>query len=561
MKRKKIFIFCIAVFLTTLHANSQESANGGLFGDMTEIVFSFEENNPQKIAELSRIISIDSRRGSEIRAYANAEEFAEFLRRGYRYTILEKDHEKALTMAGCMAEMANWDRYPTYDVYLQMMQNFSNSHPDICLIDTIGTSVNGRLILCAKIADSVNSDPNEPQLFFNSTIHGDEITGFILMLRLIDHLLSNYGTDDEITKLVNTTQIYINPLLNPDGTYAGGNNTVSDATRYNANYKDLNRNYPDHWSTSPLNAVQRENTAIMNYAGSHHFVLGATIHGGAEIFNFPWDGFESGDRRIADYSWWMQTGRKFVDTCRRYGGNSHYTSDDPSGCTVGGDWYVISNGQQDYMTFYHRMRIVTIEVSESKKLSTSKLNTYWDMHRRPLINFMKEIHKGIRGMVVDSVTGQPLKAMLSISNLDCDSSEVFSRNQGDFYRLLLPGTYTMTASAPGYSPKSMTVTVGNDTATNVTFELSNANTQDINAAHGHEKTKLSPNPCLRHLDVSGNGITGYRIFNTLGTSVLQKEFSARSSVRIDVSGLRKGLYVMEILKQDSPKEIRKFLKK
>lgn len=559
---EKYFKSCLAAILLAATATAQNTVND-LFGNKTEIVFSFEESNSEKISELSRIISIDNRRGSEITAYANAEEFAEFLREGYRYTVLEKNCDKALTMASSVADMAGWDRYPTYGVYLQMMQDFATSYPDLCRIDTIGTSVDGRLILCAKIADSVNTDPNEPQLLFNSTIHGDEITGYILMLRLIDHLLSNYGTDAEITKLVNTTQIYINPLLNPDGTYAGGDSTVSGATRYNANRKDLNRNYPDHWSTSPLSSVQRENTAMMNFAGNHHFVLAGTLHGGSEIFNFPWDSFESSERRIADYNWWVQAGLNFADTCRKYGGNSHYTSNDTRGYTAGGDWYVIHNGQQDYMTFYHRMRIVTIEVSTSKKLATSKLNTYWNMHERALINFMKEIHKGIKGMVVDSVTRQPLEAMLSIENHDYDSSEIFSRPQGDFYRLLLPGTYTMTATAPGYRPKTMTITVGNDTATNVVFELSDGNggTQGLGDARKSEKAKLSPNPCQKHLDISGDGMTGYRIFNALGASLSQKDFPTRASVRIDVSGLPKGLYIVEILKQDSPKEIRKFVKK
>ena len=55
---------------------------------------------------------------------------------------------KSLTMATTLAEMYRWDRYPTYDVYLDMMRHFVETYPDLCRVDTIGKSVRGRLILC-----------------------------------------------------------------------------------------------------------------------------------------------------------------------------------------------------------------------------------------------------------------------------------------------------------------------------------------------------------------------------------------------------------------------------
>ncbi len=71
------------------------------------------------------------------------------------------------------------------------------------------------------------------------------------MLRLIDHLLRGYGDDPEITALVDETEIWINPLANPDGTYFGGDDTVADAIRYYTTTGggdsgvDPNRNFPD----------------------------------------------------------------------------------------------------------------------------------------------------------------------------------------------------------------------------------------------------------------------------------------------------------------------------
>ena len=175
---------------------------------------------------------------------------------------------KAITMATTLEEMDTWDKYPTYEVYMAMMQRFVDSFPDLCHVDTIGTSVQGRLILSLAITGSDLNDMYRPEFFYSSTMHGDEVTGFYLMLRLCDTLLRSYGTSQEITSLLDRTRICINPLSNPDGTYRGGNNTVARAMRYNANYVDLNRNYPDPFGTDPLEPLQPENEAMINYVSA-----------------------------------------------------------------------------------------------------------------------------------------------------------------------------------------------------------------------------------------------------------------------------------------------------
>ena len=53
------------------------------------------------------------------------------------------------------------------------------------------------------------------------------------------------GSDPQVTRLLDSTVVWINPLANPDGTYHGGNNSVNGAWRYNANSVDLNRNFAD----------------------------------------------------------------------------------------------------------------------------------------------------------------------------------------------------------------------------------------------------------------------------------------------------------------------------
>jgi len=297
---------------------------------------------------------------------------------------------KSLTMATTLAEMYRWDRYPTYDVYLDMMRHFVETYPDLCRVDTIGKSVRGRLILCLAITGTAETDIYRPEFFYSSTMHGDEITGFYFMLRLCDTLLSSYGTSPQITALLDRTRVYINPNANPDGTYAGGDNSVSRSIRYNANYVDLNRNYPDPFGTDPLDTLQPENRAMIDYVSQHRFEVSANLHGGSEVMNYPWDSFTSRERPVENADWWKAVCKRFVDTCRQRS-RSIFTDVNSQGYIAGGDWYVISNGRQDYMNYYHNMREMTMEVSSEKKLPSENLQRYWNIQGDALINYIKEV--------------------------------------------------------------------------------------------------------------------------------------------------------------------------
>lgn len=299
---------------------------------------------------------------------------------------------KGLLMADSVDQMSDWTHYPTYDTYVSMMRLFAENFPSICRLDTIGLSVQNRLILAVKISDNVASDePDEPEFFYSSTMHGDELAGFHFMLHLIDTLLNSYGSASDLTDLVNSTEIFINPLSNPDGTYYGGNHTVASSRRNNANNIDLNRNFPDPFLPPSKAPLQAENIAMIDYVSNHHFLLSANLHGGSEVMNYPWDSFTSWNRPHPEADWWQEVSARFVDTCRLVNPNL-FTGVSNSGYIAGGDWYVIHYGRQDYMNYYHNMLEMTMELSMSKKLSSDKLHDYWAAQYQSLINYIKEIH-------------------------------------------------------------------------------------------------------------------------------------------------------------------------
>ena len=114
-------------------------------------------------------------------------------------------------------------------------------------------------------------------------MHGDELSGYVLSLRLIDYLLNNYGDNNKVTYLIDEIDIWINPLANPDGAYYGGNQNVWSAIRYNSNFIDLNRNYPDpedgpHPDGNPY---QQETNIFLGLNDTINFNMALQIYSGS----------------------------------------------------------------------------------------------------------------------------------------------------------------------------------------------------------------------------------------------------------------------------------------
>ncbi len=446
----------MAGFVFQVYGQGREDAISKLFKDRIELYFKFELKSPKDINLISHTISIDNIKGNEVFAYANKKEFGKFLDMGYTYIPLtppSMENIPVMKNSVDLKSISDWDFYPTYTAYVDMMYQFQTDYPDLCQVFSIGQTTDGRELLFARISDNVGQEEGEPQFMYTGTIHGDETTGYILLLHLIDYLLSNYGTNADVTNLVNNLDIWINPASNPDGTYAGGNNTVYGATRYNANGVDMNRNYPDPAAgPHPDGEVwQPETVAFMALAEANHFSLSCNTHGGAEVCNYPWDTWSN---LHADDSWWYYVCREYADTVHA-NAPSGYLNDFDNGVTNGYAWYTITGGRQDYMTYFHQDREFTLELSNTKTPPASQLPTFWNYNYRSLLNYMKETLYGISGTVTDASTGNPIMAEVYIENHDMDSSMVFSREStGKYFRPVYAGTYDVTFSAYGYYPQT-----------------------------------------------------------------------------------------------------------
>ncbi len=469
-----------------------------------EVYFKFQIGSHAETASLTNIISIDNVAGNVVYAYANKAEFNQFMKRKIPFEVLTppglepvqikmSDYsEYGKTKNGPLGKTAAvlaWDAYPTYDGYVTMMNTFAQNYPALCKVEEMGTSIQGRKIVSVKISDNVAQDEKEAKFLFESSIHGDEVCGYVLMLRLIDYLLTNYQTDARVKRIVDNLEIWINPLANPDGTYRQGNGSVTGAVRYNSNNVDLNRSFPSPAGASEAQQ-QPETVVYMNFSKKHHFTLSADFHGGAEVACYVWGCWS---RNHADRNWWMYVSKEWADTAQANGPAGYFAGTSSTGYINGYQWYVVNGERMNWEGYWQQCRDLTIELSTTKLLAATNLPLYWNYQYKSFLNYLEQALYGVRGTVTDSITGQPLAARVW-ANHDVDSSHVFARLPwGDYYRLLNAGTYTLTFMAMDstagrldtatYYPKTISnVVIVNKQATTLDVKLRRKTTGAISTA-------------------------------------------------------------------------------
>nr|MBN2278305.1 carboxypeptidase regulatory-like domain-containing protein [candidate division Zixibacteria bacterium] len=481
----------------------------------SEAYFKFTIDSREELGKITKLISIDNVEGNTVFAYANERQFQDFRDLGYSITVLP--HPGTLIepeMAVSKDDIKAWDSYPTYTAYVDMMYEFESDFPGLCEIVNAGQTVEGRDILFARISDNLGSEEDEPEVMFTSTMHGNETTGYILMLRLIDSLLNAYGTDSLVTRLVDSCEIWINPLANPDGTYAGGNSSVSGATRYNANGVDINRNFPDPQDGDHPDGYpwQPETIVMMNLAEANKFVISANFHGGAEVVNYPWDTWST---LHADNQWYIDVSQAYADTVHAY--SSGYMDGFNDGITNGYAWYEVDGGRQDYMNWWHGCREVTIELSTTMLLPGSQLPAHWIYNRSSFLNWFENGLNGIRGIITDAVTSLPLDATITIVGHDFDNSQVKTDpDVGDYHRMIEAGTYTVEISAPGYvTHTENNVTVTDNHAVRLDVALQPLSDDPVLVFQSHNGPEAGPGDTVSlNITLKNNG--GGNAYNTLG---------------------------------------------
>lgn len=239
--------------------------------------------------------------------------------------------------------------YFTYQEMTDLFHSLSQNHSDIMSLESIGKTYEQRDIWLVKLSDNAEINENEPGVLLMGAHHGNEKPSFETLIYFIKHIVENYdkeNTDDDqdgqinedhidgfdndddglidedpsedrVREVIDNTQIFLIPMVNPDGVEANSRKNCApnygayglnkEITSYGVN---LNRNYGYKWYLYyifPLNYhlfmnvvdssynyrgerpfCENETIAVKNFVEKNKISISLSYHSYAELLFYPW---------------------------------------------------------------------------------------------------------------------------------------------------------------------------------------------------------------------------------------------------------------------------------
>ncbi len=433
-------------------------------------------------------------------------------------------------------------RYHTFNEVAYELDSVANHYSNVTLLDTLGYSTRDSLpIFAMKISDNVRNREDEPAILYVACHHAEEILGIEICMYMIHDLLTNYTVDSTITHWIDNREIWIVPLLNPEGhaVVMEGIDTIWRKNKRDNNNNgffdldydgvDPNRNYDFHWSeggsSEPSSEYYRgyapfsenETKALRDLCLSQNFLFCNTYHsartGLGEVIYYPWrwgGGFppdHSFIRAIAD------TMSKLIMNDE---GNGHYTALVGTG---------LDGRARNWLYGVCGIFAYTVEVS------TTCIQPGWmvdDICERNLAGAYYLLDRvdgsGITGRICDSLTGAPVSAEVIISG--CYDANLPPRKSepmfGRFFRILSEGFYDIEIRKRGYKSKYYhNVEVKNGRLTKLNVYLKNMDGL-MSAEKNANQMFIYPNPTRDAVVIrlsNPSDFSSLRIYNTAGRLV------------------------------------------
>uniref|UniRef100_A0A669DK95 AE binding protein 1 n=1 Tax=Oreochromis niloticus TaxID=8128 RepID=A0A669DK95_ORENI len=406
-------------------------------------------------------------------------------------------------------------KHHSYSEMVDLMKSVNEECPNITTIYSLGRSSKGREIVAMIISGNpTEHEIGEPEIRFTAGLHGNEAVGREMILLLMQYLCKEYkDRNPRAQRLVEGIRIHLVPSLNPDGqeeAFEAGSELSSWTTGHFTNEGfDIFQNFPDLnsilWDAEDKGMVPKltpnhhvpipehfeanssiavETRAIISWMKSYPFVLGANFQGGERIVAYPYDSLrlnkpaENEPRVTADESLFRWLAISYASTHLTMT-HSHHGS--CQGDTPGGGlgivnrakWKPVTGSMNDFSYLHTNCLELSIFLGCDKFPHQSELAYEWEKNREAMLIFMEQVHRGIRGIVKDQQGNPIANATISIEGINHD---VTTAPTGDYWRLLNPGEYRVTARAEGFSSLTKLCVVGYESgATACSFNLAKSN--------------------------------------------------------------------------------------
>ena len=229
---------------------------------------------------------------------------------GLRFEVLVKDMEADYASRQKGIGFGIWH---TYSENVAFQDSLRLRFPQVVSEKwSIGQSHEGRDIWCFRVSANPDIDEDEPEILIDGMHHAREIMASEFPIMFAEYLAENYGTNPEITWLLDNRELYVIPIVNPDGVtfnegqYPNGGGMWRKNRRYNGpgSYGvDPNRNYPFMWGLDdygssgdpdsetyrgPSPGSEPEIQALMAFINNRHFITHDTVHTYSNLLLYPW---------------------------------------------------------------------------------------------------------------------------------------------------------------------------------------------------------------------------------------------------------------------------------
>lgn len=421
---KLITPLLVSVFCTTLFAQTAPSVREGYF------VFDGDKVLLKKFASRPEL-TIDqvSSQGYEVYGPLGTKKYVSTLTGSY-VSLNESSHQ----LKSDKGYNDIYKDYPTNEDDLKTYQQLAEAYPQLVSLFSIGKTSTGLDIWAIKISDNVQEDEVEPEFAYIANMHGNEVVGRRLMVRLMQEMLESYTHgESEFESLINNNELFFIPTLNPDG--------YQKHQRGNAKWTDLNRNFPDFTDSSdnqnvPGNRAE-ETVAMMNFQAQHHISLSGSFHDGAVVVNYPWDTTQKRPpfhQMIIDLSKLYADQNEDMRTSHEFSG----------GITNGHDWYQVRGGMQDWAFYYHDNLMITFELSDIKWPRFSELEHQYQINRDSMISYMSKVGQGLGIHLAQAGLSGRVQLTETTTGKDLGSYPFFG---SEWYKILPAGKYLLNVKA------------------------------------------------------------------------------------------------------------------
>ena len=441
---KKLLLLWISLFLL-LAGQAQSTKKPWREGEM-EVKIRFQQaTDARRLADLHFDCDIYSQYSY---AYLVPSELEQIKAEGFAYEILKPDLN---AWSASFGDALVPQGYYTFDQIKSIADSLAANFPSICKKVVFGYNAQNKELAALKISRNVNIHENEPQIMFDGGIHGDEVGGSQNVIQFARDLCLQYGSDLQITNLLNSREIWLYYCVNPYGR--------DNMTRENGYGVDVNRDFGYMWgqeggSQGPFS--QLESKALRDCQYSNQFVSYTNYHSGTEIISYPWS-----------YRYNQIPDQAQVDHLAQiYSTSSGYSSlPYGQGSVV---MYLIQGSTKDYNYGSLGSMAWSIEISIDKQPANPQY--YYAINKPSMLAIIDNVGYGVQGVVTDAITGKPVNASIYVGQ---NYPSYTNPELGDFHKYMIAGTYTLNIVANGYASKTIPNVVVNDLqCTTVNVQLS-----------------------------------------------------------------------------------------